>query len=75
MNKKTNISSYHSENYIQIQKLNCVLKLRFNNDELAPQAEKSKTLHEIETKWVIRIYCQARIFTVFTHREGKGINV
>ena len=75
MSKKTNISIYHFENYIQIWKLNYVLKIRFNNDELTPLAKKIKTLHAIETKWGIRIYCQARIFTVFTQREDKGINV
>ena len=34
MSKKTNSSIYHFKNYIQIQKLNRVLKIRFNNDEL-----------------------------------------
>ena len=29
----------------------------------------------IETKWGIRNCCQAKILTVFTHREGKRINV
>ena len=75
MGKKANSSIYHFENYIQIQKLNCILKIRFNNDKLIPRAEKIKTLHAIETKWGIRIYRQARIFTVFTQREGKGINI
>ena len=75
MSKKTNSSIYHFENYIQIQKLNIALKIRFNISELAPRAEKIKTIHSIKTKWDIRIYCQAKIFTVFTHRESKGINV
>ena len=67
MSKKRNSSIYHFKNYIQIQKLNCVLKMHFNDDELTPLAEKIKTFHAIETKWGIRIYCQGMIFTVFTH--------
>ena len=70
-----NSSIYHFKNYIQIQKLNCVLKLRFNNDEVNPRAKKVNTFHATETKWDIRIYCQVRIFSAFIHREGKGINV
>ena len=58
-----------------MEKLNSILKILFNYDELNPQAKKFKTLHTIETKWGIRICCQARILTMFTHREGKGINV
>ena len=50
MSKKANSTIYHFENYIQIQKLKCVSKLAFN------RAEKIKTLHAIERKWVIRIY-------------------
>ena len=69
MSKKANSSIYHFENYIQMQKLKCVLKIGFNNDELTPRAEKIKTLHAIETKWSTRIYCQARILTVFTQRR------
>ena len=33
-----------------MQKLKCILKIRFNNDEVTPWAEKIKTLHTIETK-------------------------
>ena len=40
--KKTNDSIYHSENYIQIQKLNCILKIIFNYDELTPGLKKSR---------------------------------
>ena len=36
--------------------------------------EKIKMQHTIETKWGIVICCQAKIFTVFTHREGKVTN-
>ena len=72
MSKKTNSNVCHFENYIQIQKYNCVWKIRFNNDELTPWAKKVKTLYAIETKWGIKIF---RIFTVLTYREGKGINV
>ena len=50
MRKKTNISICHIENYVQTQKVNCILKIRFNNDELTPGREKIKTLHMIETK-------------------------
>ena len=57
-----------------MQKLNCVLKISFSIDELIPWAEKIKTLHAMKTKWGISIYCQARIFNAFTHREDKGIN-
>ena len=69
MSEKANSSIYHFENYIQIQKLKCVLKLGFNNDELIPQAEKIRTLHAVETKWAITIYCKARIITVLRPRR------
>ena len=36
-----------------MQKLNCILKIIFNYDELTPRAEKIKTLHKIETKWAL----------------------
>ena len=49
MSKATNSSIYHFENYIQIQKLNCVLKIRLNIDELTPGPKKIKTLHTIGT--------------------------
>ena len=42
MSKNTNSNIYHFENYIQIQKLNCFLIKRFNNDVLIPRAEKSR---------------------------------
>ena len=50
MSKKANRSIYHFENYIQTQKLKCVLKIGFNNGELAPRAKNIKTLNTIETK-------------------------
>ena len=71
-------SIYHFENYIQMQKLNLVLKIRFNHDKLASLplwGKWIKTFYTIEIELGIRIYCQARVFTVFTHRERKGINV
>ena len=58
MSKKTNGSIYYLKNYIQIQKLNCVLKIHFNNDQLNPRTEKTETLHATETKWDIRVYYQ-----------------
>ena len=57
MSKERNKSIYHFENYIQMQKLNCILKILFNNDKLIPRAKTIKTLHTIETKWGIRICC------------------
>ena len=52
-----------------MQKLNCILKILFNNDELTPRAEIIKALHTIKTKWGIRICCQVRILTVCSHIE------
>ena len=71
MSKKANSSIYHFyiQNYIQTQKLKCFLNIGFNNYELTPRAERSNTLYAIETKLGIRIYCHARIFTVFTQRR------
>ena len=54
---------YHFENYIQTQKLTCISKLGFN------RAEVTKAPHAVETKWDIRIYCQARIFTELRQRR------
>ena len=42
MSKKTNSSIYDFENYTQIQKLNCVLKIRFNNDKLPPGPKRTR---------------------------------
>ena len=49
MSKKANSSIYHLENYIQMLKLNCILKIRFNNDELTPPGEK-KSKHFVRSK-------------------------
>ena len=49
MSTKINSSIYHFENYIQIQKLNCVLKTRSHSDELTTRAKKIKTIHKIKT--------------------------
>ena len=70
MSKKIICSSInHFENYIQMQKLNCIIKILFNNDELTTRAEKIKTLHTIETKWSISISSRARILTLCSHKE------
>ena len=58
-----------------MQKLKCILKILFNNDELTPRAKKIKAFHTIETKWGIRNYCQARILKLCSQRESKSINV
>ena len=52
-----------------MQKLNCILKILFNYDELTPQVKKLKILHTIETNWGIRICCQARILKLCPHIE------
>ena len=54
-----------------MQKLNCILKILFDSGELTPRAEKIKTLHTTETKWGIRICCQANIFTLFSHKKNE----
>ena len=50
-------------------KLNCILKILLNNDELTSWAQKIKTFHTIETKWGIRNCCQARILALCAHTE------
>ena len=67
MSKNSGI--HHFENYIEMQKLNCILNICLNNDEVIPRAEKIKTLHTIETKWATRICCQTRIFKLPSHTE------
>ena len=52
-----------------MQKINCILKILFNNDELTPRAEKIQSLHMIEIKWDIRFYCKVSILTLCSHRE------
>ena len=47
---KTTSSIYHFENYSEMQKLNCILKIRFNNDHLNPAGEKKSRHCRIETK-------------------------
>ena len=51
-------------------KLNCILNILFNNEELTP-AEKIKTFHMIETKWGITVSCQARILTLYSRKEKE----
>ena len=54
-----------------MQKLNCILEILFNFDELNPRAKKIKTFLTIGTKWGIRICCQARILKLCSQSEGK----
>ena len=49
MSKKTNSSIYYFRKRVQIQKLNCVLKIRFNNDELNSHGPK-KPRHSTQMK-------------------------
>ena len=42
---KRNSSIYHFENHIQMQKLYCILKILFHNDEVSPRAKKIKIFH------------------------------
>ena len=45
MRKKANSSIYHFlKNYMKIQILNCIFKIRFNNGKLIPRTEKSRQL-------------------------------
>ena len=64
-----NSSIHRFENYIEMEKLNCILKICLNNDELIHRAKKIKTLHTIEAKWTTRICCQTRTFTLPSHTE------
>ena len=57
MSKKPNRSTDLIGNYIQMQKLNCILKIRFNNDKLTASAKEMKTLQTNEIKRDIRICC------------------
>ena len=57
MSKKPNRSTDLIGNYIQMQKLNCILKIRFNNDKLTASAKEMKTLQINEIKRDIRICC------------------
>ena len=68
MSKKTNSSSYHFENYIQIQKLNFVLKIRFSISELAPRAEKIKTIHSIKKNGILEFTVRPR-YSLCSHTE------
>ena len=71
MRKKVNSRIYQFENYIRMQKINCIFKIRFNNDELTPRAKNIKTIHMIEIKWGIRICFYPKIFTMCLYAE-KG---
>ena len=51
-----------------MQKLNCILKILFNYYELTPQAKQIKTLHTIETKWVLEFVVSGQdTHTVCSH--------
>ena len=50
MIKKTGISIYQFENYIQMQKLNLISKIIFSNEELTSQSKKIRTIHTIDIK-------------------------
>ena len=52
-----------------MQKLNCILKVCFKNDERTPRAENIKTFLTIEAKWGVRNCFQARIPTLCSHIE------
>ena len=52
-----------------MQKLNCILKILFNNDELTPWVEKITTVHTIETIWGTKNCCRVRILTLFSQIE------
>ena len=75
MSQKTDNSIYHFENYIQMPKLNCILKIRFNNDELTLGTKEFKTLHTLKQNGDIRSCCHARILTPCLDTDGKEINV
>ena len=49
MSEKANCRIDHFKNYVEIQKLKCVLKLGFSNDKLRPPTKILNTLHAIET--------------------------
>ena len=58
-----------------MQKLSCILKILFNNDELIPRAKKIKTLHTPFNMWHYNFLSGQDTHTVFKQKEGKGINV
>ena len=52
-----------------MQKVNYILKIRFNTDKLTSRAEKIKTLKNKMGHYILPVQ---DIHTVSTHREGKG---
>ena len=58
-----------------MQKLICNLKTLFNYDELTPRVEKINTLHTMKQNGALELLPSQDTHTVFTHREGNGINV
>ena len=58
-----------------MQKVKHFLKARFNNDEVTHRAEKSKWENMEKENGPLDLLSDQDLQTVFTHREGKGINV
>ena len=73
MSKKAKSSIYHFENIYFALSSNAKTKQCFKNSLYQPPGPKK--LHTIETKWDIRICCQAKILTLCSYTEVKGINV
>ena len=69
MSKRQQIVALSFRKLYPNTKTKLYFKILFNYDELTPLAKKIETLHTIETKWRIRICCQARILTLCLHIE------
>ena len=69
MSKKPKSSIYHFENYIQIQKQTCNLKMRWANPPMQKNQDTPSNQKKKKKKWGIRIYCQAKIITVFKDKD------
>ena len=74
MSRKTISSIYHFEkNYIQIPKLNCVLKIYFNNDELthpppSPGPTKSRCSMRSKQNGALELTVRAE-YSLCSHTE------
>ena len=69
MSKKTNSSNILKS----IFKLNCILKIHLNNDEL-PGLKKSRLYMRSIQNGVLEFTVRPG-YSMFTYRDGKGINV